>query len=188
MTLKTPIRQLFIAISLVFLQCSTIITKQEPTKQWNEHPQLVLSLSEALVNGIRILMDELLISELWFKDMDVSILANQEELLRVRIIDFALQDTLPTALHARWRITHSSRAEYKYVTTDTFAVRSSPATTLPTDSLFLEIGESTSRVRATNGGLPETIQLIYWRDLLNRDEVASIRMSIRGGNQYSRKY
>jgi len=187
-TLKKPSRLLFVAVSLFFLQCAAIITTEEPTEQWNEHPQLVLSLSEALVNGIRILMDELLISESWFRDMDVSIFANQKELLRARIIDFDLQDTLPTAVQARWRITHSSRDEYEYVTTDTFAVRSNLTTPLPMDSIVLKISESTSSVNATNGSLPETIHLIYWRDISTRDKVASLRMSIRGGKQYSRKY
>jgi len=178
-----------ITLCLFFLGCSAVVTqKEQPTQHWNEHPQLVLSLSRAIVDGMRALMDELLISELWFEEMDVSVYSNRHELLRVRIIDFALQDSLPTALHTSWRIKQLSRAEYDYVTTDTFAVRSTPASDIPTDSLFLQIGESTSRVRATNGALPESIRLIYWRDISSRDKVAALQMRIESQGRYSRKY
>lgn len=142
----------------------------------------------AIVDGMRILMDELLISELWFEDMDVSVYSARNEILRVRISEFALQDSLPTALYTSWKIKQLSRDEFDYVTTDTFAVRSGPTAEIPTDSLSLRIEESTSRVRATNGVLPESIRIIYWRDLSEHDKVASLQMHIGNQRRYSRKH
>ena len=83
-------------------------------------PVLALSFSEAIVHGMRRLMNDLLISESWFKDMDISILSNNGELLKARITDFKMHEDATFSLFSSWTIYLVSNETLEYVTSFKF--------------------------------------------------------------------
>jgi hypothetical protein len=162
---------------------------------WINHPSFALSLSEAILQGMRTLMDDLLISEIAFKEMDISILSSDTEILKARITDFTLQNKRPPGLFTRWTIYLVSGNKLDYINTITFnnikdfqrSTSDSLRPTLSPDSLYMDIYESASRLIIENEKPPATIRLIYWRDLSKKDRYVSLVMRINPKGQYSTK-
>lgn len=153
------------------------------TEHWVYHPSIVLALSRAILDGMRRLIDELLISEIWYKDMDISVMSNNAELLRVRVTDLVLQKRSTGRLFTRWNVylVVDEKLEHlntitldnnKDFTSDSLRLEFSP------DSLFLDVYSSTSQLSVERGRVSTMMDLIYWRDISKKDKVVKLRVPI----------
>ena len=154
-------------------------------------PALALSLSQAIVHGMRRLMKDLLISEDWFEDMDISVLATNGEILNARITDFKMHDSDASSLFTAWKIYLVANERLEHITSFVFkstdGVILNSDTASKRDSLFLDIPQSTFKSLLDENRAPANIQIVYWRDLSKRDKVASLHMILDSQAKYSIK-
>lgn len=184
-------------ISIIITDCSQSIKNKSnmASDRWSKHPSFALSLSHAILQGMRTLMDDLLISQIAFKDMDISILSSDTEILRARITDFALRSKPTPGLFTRWKVYLVTSDKLDYINTIAFdntkdfkiSPSDSFSLSFSSDSLYMNIYESSSRLIIENERPPSTIYLIYWRNLSKKDRLASLRMRLNRKGEYSTK-
>lgn len=184
-----------LAVSLT-AGCSATIKKPQNTDfdEWVDHPETVLSLSSAIVEGMRHLMNEILISEMWFEDMDISITSADAEILTAKIRHFKIHPRPSSYLFSQWRIFRASRVDLEYTNTlyfNNFARSGNaivPASMFSPDSLFIDIYESSSRFYLQNHKELSGIKIIFWRDKSRHDIVATVRMDKSEDKRFTVKY
>ncbi len=183
----------FIILGMFFsslIGCSPAIqkTSYNTEEHWSTHPALALSLSQGIVDGVRTLIDDLLISESWFQDMDISIKTGKEELLRAKITDLILQPVPSMKLSSVWTIhylTSPTLKHTKWIHVSNFPAETQSATATESrsqfDNLELEVYQQTSKLNMTRAEFPDSVEIVYWRDLIKREKIVSLNMVLRSG-------
>ena len=182
---------LLVGSSTINLSCS-IFSKKKPNTdfdEWVEHPQGVFALSKAVLEGMRHLMEVILISEAWFDDMDISIVSDDAEILNVKITHFTLNERPTRTIFSRWRIFRVSSDNFEYTNTITFDNSNNRhEQSAGPDSLFIDIYEPSSKFYLMNNKELAGIEVIYWRDASRRDRVVTLRMNMDAENKYIVSY
>ena len=182
---------LLVGSSTINLSCSIFAKKKPNTDfdEWVEHPQVVLALSKAVLEGMRHLMEVILISEAWFDDMDISIVSADAEILNVKITHFTLNERPTRTIFSRWRIFRVSSDNFEYTNTITFDNSNNRhQQSAGPDSLFIDIYEPSSKFYLMNNKELAGIEVIYWRDASRRDRVVTLRMNMDAENKYIVSY
>jgi len=170
------------------LSCS-IFVKKTDFDEWVEHPQVVLALSKAVLEGMRHLMEVILISKVWFDDMDISIVSDDAEILNIKVTHFTLNERPTRTIFSSWRIFRASFDSFEYTNTITFDNSNNRhEQSAGPDSLFIDIYEPSSKFYLTNNKELAGIEVIYWRDVSRRDRVVTLRMNIDSENKYIVSY
>lgn len=159
------------------------------TKAWADHPELPLALSQAILDGMRQLQQELLISERAFDSTAVSIASGAKPLLEARVADFVLQPERPAVLFAQWDIYLISNDLMDYTNTVKFQTGSPNASAdhpdfTPRDTLYLDVYAPHSEIFGADARVPESIEMIYWRNKKGRDRMAILTMRRNQGKRY----
>ena len=178
---------LLIGSSTINLSCSILAKKKPNTDfdEWVEHPQVVLALSKAVLQGMRHLMEVILISEVWFDDMDISIVSDDAEILNIKVTHFTLNERPTRTIFSSWRIFRVSFDNFEYTNTITFDNSSNGhEQSAGPDSLFIDIYEPSSKYYLTNNKELAEIEVIYWRDVSRKDRVVTLRMKMDSENKY----
>ncbi len=181
--------------SIINTGCSRLLRNKSAivTDNWSERESFALSLSRAILQGMRTLIHDLLISEIAFKDTDISIMSGGVEILRARITDFVLHRKPTAGLFTRWRIYLVSHESLQYISTITFSDirKTSPSDSIEleisSDALYMDIYESSVKFVMDDEKPPSTIRLVYWRDVSKKDKLASLYMKMNRKGQYSTK-
>ena len=182
---------LLIGSSTINLSCSIFAKKKSNTDfdEWVEHPQVVLALSKAVLEGMRHLMEVILISEAWFDDMDISIVSDDAEILNVKVTHFTLNERPTRTIFSRWRIFRVSFDNFEYTNTITFDNSNNRhEQSASPDSLFIDIYEPSSKFYLMNNKELAGIEVIYWRDVSRRDRVVTLRMNMDSEKKYIVSY
>ncbi len=182
---------LLIGSSTIHLSCSIFAKKKSNTDfdEWVEHPQVVLALSKAVLEGMRHLMEVILISEAWFDDMDISIVSDDAEILNIKVTHFTLNERPTRTIFSRWRIFRVSFDNFEYTNTITFDNSNNRhEQSAGPDSLFIDIYEPSSKFYLTNNKELAGIEVIYWRDVSRRDRVVTLRMNMDSEKKYIVSY
>jgi len=172
--------------------CSIFAKKKSNTDfdEWVEHPQVVLALSKAILEGMRHLMNVILISETWFEDIDISIVSENSEILTAKITHINLHDQRSQNIFSRWRIFRVSFDNIEYTSTISFDTSENgpEESAVPADSIFIDIYEPTSQFYLKKNKDLAGIEVIYWRDLSKRDRVVTLRMNKDSDNKFIVSY
>ena len=181
--LTTGVLLIFICIGKISCAQPSIRKSNVATEHWVYHPSIVLALSRAILDGMRQLIDELLISEIWYKDMDISIMSNNAELLRVRVTDLVLQKGSTGRIFTRWNVYLVVDEKLEHLNTITLDnnkdfTSDSLRLEFSLDSLFLDVYSSTSQFSVERGRVSTMMDLIYWRDISKKDKVVKLRVPI----------
>ena len=163
-------------------------TPYDAAEHWSSHPEVALALSEAVVNGMRTMLQDLLISQKWFDDMDISVYEGRDEVLRVRVKSVALQPMPPSRLVAKWQIHSSNDPHLEHIKNIVFsnftagisggADKDGRDGTDP-DFLSVEIPQQTARLHVTAKSLSGRVTLVYWRDLSKMEKIISLPMALQ---------
>ncbi|MFQ5706048.1 MAG: hypothetical protein ACE5HO_01280 [bacterium] len=155
------------------------------SEDWSSHADYALSLSQAILKGMRQLEEDLLISELGFEGIDLTIKSTDHLILRAKVTDFKLQEQPQENIFTTWKIYLISNHLMDYVNAVSFdsATNNHAATTGDSksanaayDSLTINIYSPSSRLHLENGHTPSAIEVIYWRDFSKKDRLATLRM------------
>lgn len=163
---------------LICCSCASILgSRNDGFEEWADHQNTTLLLSKAILSGARHLMNEILISGAWFKDMDISIVTRNTEVLAGRITDFTIHTDQTKSLFTEWRITRLSEENVEYI--NTLALEDIHGYVFPveTDSLFLSLSESSATFRQMRPKDLQRIKIVFWRDLFARDPVAVVNLA-----------
>jgi hypothetical protein len=171
-----------LTVVLFFSGCSFILGKRKRTDfdEWVHHPETVVSLSRAILDGMRHLMNEILISEIWFEDMDISIKSGNAEFLQAKITQFKFDKNPSERIFCQWRIFRKSLTNIEYTNTLSFTnllPKQSSENEVPVDTLFVDIYEPSSRFYLKNNKDLSGIKIVYWRNMAMNDMVAAVRMN-----------
>ncbi len=150
---------------------------------WDGHSDLALTLSRGVLTGMRYLMSDLLLSEGWFEDLDVTFQSDSGFVLEATIKDFYLATGSGPGLFSEWQVFRNFDFELELTTTVFFrepGVATTPSQTwLPaaSDSLRLDIYQSSSEI-APLAHAPDASQLniVFWRDKATRDSIISLKL------------
>ncbi len=152
---------------------------------------LVRQFSSAILTGMRYMMSELLVTEMWFNGMDVSVMHGEHEILGARIAHFYLENSQTEQIYGQWQIFRANRSNFEYVSTFEFGtaqdtssqvVRSaaSPAG----DSLFVDVHKSPAAFVLPPEELTD-IDIVFWRKKRKKDKIISIRMDKTSAERFS---
>jgi len=185
--MQTYLKHLLLACCILY-SCAFTPQKKATVEEWASRQQTVLSLSKAILKGARHLMNELLISSAWFKNMEVSIYAGEASVLHATINDFTLRELETKTLFAYWKIIRYSRRNLQYtntVTVDENKTRAQQAdyTSTTADSIFISVAESSAKLTLPQKQDLNQIKIIYWRNRRKNDLVAEVNLTkgMQGG-------
>lgn len=187
---------LFLAVTHSNCSRSSLRKSNITADSWLSHPALISTLSRAIVQGMRKLIEDLWISEIWFEDMDISVMSSNREILQAKVTDLTLQDKDSGRLFAHWSVhlVSNETLDYTSATGLSFTEKEFKngkaerfEMSFPPDSLYLDVYQASLGALSQNDGLPSRIHVIYWRELSKKDKVASVSMEINPEGRYSTK-
>jgi len=167
--------------SVPFLACTRhpagYLVVQE---DWEQDPALALRLSEIISTGMRYVMSNLLLSDIWFEDLEITLASKDGVILDALVTSFRFSKAPPADIFAEWRVFRNIDFEIELMSTVSFA---SPDT-LPghpgtlaagVDSLFLDVYQRPNQIGIAPDENP-TIDLTFWRNKKKHDKIVVLKM------------
>lgn len=164
--------------------CTTSKHQINLSEEWSDHSELALSISEAILQGMRELLDQLLISQEGFDDLFVTINSENQELLRAKILHFHLSDPPQKALFSTWNIYLVSSTYMDYANSLHFESTPNPKNARAVDSLTVDV-YTPSVNQEFEDDMPSFLELVFWRNLEKRDRLAILRMRRTSDDQFT---
>lgn len=159
LTAKPFFKSIFITLILTLFCLQCFKSREKKTKtHFNQHNPI--QLSHIILEGIRHLIDELLISEVWFRNSDVTINAKKNLLLHAKIFNFSLNGDSTRQVYTHWKIFVKAKEEFKYINILTFDENENK--TVNKDSLFLNVYKISPEIFDEKYKLPDQIKVTYW--------------------------
>ena len=174
--------------------CSSSVRKPNAGyTSWNAEPKTAILLSEAVTDGIRYLVNEIFISQNWFKNTEISVKAGNRILLQSRIAFVSIGRQPNNHLISRWRVLQQRDKNITYMTTFYFDSATGnvsariPAVDkkTPSDKLFLDIRSVNPNLSTLRKHPPSSLTIIFWRNRSLNEKFAQLRLSRLKNKHYS---
>lgn len=173
---------------LLVASCASTSNKKSNAgfEEWVDHPETLLALSKAVLAGIRHLLDEMALSEMWFEDMDISITSAESEVLTAKITRFAISKNPSESMYSQWRIFKKSLEYLEYTNTVYYDnTRLDAGSAVDSDSLFIDVYETSSRFSPEAYRDLSGIEITYWRKMASGDAIVTLRLHRESEGDYA---
>jgi len=158
--------------------------------EWQQEPGFPIVVSQAIIDGIHYLIDEIFISESWFRGTDISIHVDGEPLLTAQVTFVTLSGKGQHFL-TKWQLIRRDDKNLSYKTAfyidskkrTVFAIGNEAHFVNSPNKLFLDIGQLHYR-QDYEDTLPH-MTLTFWRSLAQKDPFARLQLSDRMGDRYA---
>jgi len=175
--------------------CSSSVRKPDTGyTSWTAEPKTAILLSEAVTDGIRYLVNEIFISQNWFKNTEISVQAGNRTLLQSRIAFVSIGRQPNNHLISRWRVLLQRNKNITHVTTFYFDSATGKISAripsvdkkTPSDKLFLDIRSVNPNLSTTlRKQPPSSLTLTFWRNRSQNEKFAQLRLSRLKNKHYS---
>jgi len=148
---------------------------------WEQNRAQALRLSETIVGGMRYVKSNLLLSDIWFKDLDITLASREGVILDGTVTAFQLSQAPPVSVFAQWRVFRNIDFELELMSTISCTTAVPPGArtrmllSAVTDSLFLDVYQSSDEIRLRPDANP-TVKLTFWRDKKKNDKIIVLEM------------